>query len=372
MSSVVNGRWTTTTLDGLGRTIEVQNGTGTSPGYSIVNQTDTVYDSCGCSPLGKLKQTSLPHAPGSGAVWTTYTYDGIGRTLSVLQPDGYSTTTYSYQGNVVTVTDPAGAWKIYTSDAFGRLTQVQEPNPAGGSFYTYYTYDLLDHLTGVSMPRPTGTQTRSFVYSNTAFLQSATNPENGTVTYTYDSYNRLSDGGGCQESKESIYLRQLQPPDPGAAIRVFGRRLRGRYVCSEPMFLLRLKSIRHLDKRIWAARGGAVLRGQLQFLCIPSGTPSGCDLLQEWYSYDAAGASLSKTLQVTRGGSSGSLTASWTYDSEGRVTAVTYPTSSGASGSNYTFAYDTMGRLNTMTDTINSHTLISGMTYGRWRTKYSR
>jgi YD repeat-containing protein len=43
------------------------------------------------------------------------------------------------------------------------------------------------------MPRPTGTQTRTFNYNNTAYLQSATNPENGTVTYTYNSFtNKLA------------------------------------------------------------------------------------------------------------------------------------------------------------------------------------
>ena len=99
---------------------------------------------------------------------------------------------------MVTVTDPAGAWKKYTSDALGRLTQVEEPNPSGGSYFTTYTYDMLDHLIGVSMPRPTGTQTRTFNYIDPAtskpgvFLRSVTNPENGTVSYTYDSSNRLS------------------------------------------------------------------------------------------------------------------------------------------------------------------------------------
>jgi YD repeat-containing protein len=202
-TAVLDGRWTRTTKDGLGRTIKVENGTGatTTP---AVSQTDTAYDSCGCSPLGKLKQTSLPHAPASGAAWTTYTYDGIGRTLSVQAPDGASTTTYSYQGNLVTVTDPAGSWKKYTSDAFGRLSTVEEPNPAGGSYFTTYTYDRLDHLTNVSMPRPTGTQTRTFAYNNTAFLQSATNPENGTVTYTYDSQKRLSSVVDAKNQKKVL------------------------------------------------------------------------------------------------------------------------------------------------------------------------
>jgi uncharacterized protein RhaS with RHS repeats len=33
-------------------------------------------------------------------------------------PDG-SQTTYAYQGNQTTVTDPAGKWKQFTSDVFG-------------------------------------------------------------------------------------------------------------------------------------------------------------------------------------------------------------------------------------------------------------
>ena len=49
---------------------------------------------------------------------------------------------------------------------------------------------------------------------------------------------------------------------------------------------------------------------------------------------------------------------------------MTYPSWKGCSscstvnGSSYTYAYDTMGRLNTLTDTVNTHTLVSGMTYG--------
>jgi hypothetical protein len=40
-ASVVNGRWSRTTLDGLGRTVMVENGTGTIIGSGIVNEVDT-------------------------------------------------------------------------------------------------------------------------------------------------------------------------------------------------------------------------------------------------------------------------------------------------------------------------------------------
>jgi YD repeat-containing protein len=109
-------------------------------------------------------------------------------------PDG-SITHYSYSSNTVTVNDPAGITKTFTMDAFGNLTQVQEPDPALGKVSTNYTYDMLNHLIQVSMPRGSNTQTRTFNYlTGTTVginLLSATNPENGTVTYTYNSDNTL-------------------------------------------------------------------------------------------------------------------------------------------------------------------------------------
>src|ERR1700726_4657452 len=87
----------------------------------------------------------------------------------------------------------AGKAKTFTMDAFGNLTQVVETDPTLGQVTTNYTYDMLNHLITVSMPRGSNTQTRTFNYipSGTttvgAYLLSATNPENGTVTYTYNS-----------------------------------------------------------------------------------------------------------------------------------------------------------------------------------------
>ncbi|HEY7338162.1 MAG TPA: DUF2341 domain-containing protein, partial [Bryobacteraceae bacterium] len=130
----VNGRWTKQTLDGLGRTILTE--TGDANGTK--SQAETVYGPCGCSPVGKMIKQAVPHAPGAQPAYTAYSYDGLGRTVSVRAPDGASTTTYLYQGNTVTATDPAGAWKKFTSDALGNLVQVNEPNPAGGGGPAWY------------------------------------------------------------------------------------------------------------------------------------------------------------------------------------------------------------------------------------------
>ncbi|MCI0718594.1 MAG: hypothetical protein L0338_06410, partial [Acidobacteria bacterium] len=178
-------RWTRTTMDGLGRTIRAETGDGSGT-KSIV---DTEYEPCACSPLGKVKRVSQPYLPGtpSGSIlWTTYTYDALGRTTRADLAGGSGSTTYLYQGNATTVTDPAGKWKRYTRDVLGNLVKVEEPDPAlGANFETNYAYNVLNRLTGVTMPRPSGTQTRAFVYDSNQRVQSVSHPESGTSTFTY-------------------------------------------------------------------------------------------------------------------------------------------------------------------------------------------
>jgi YD repeat-containing protein len=183
-----------TVQDGLGRAIQSDSGTGSVSDANVVSRVLTVYGACACTPLGKVRQVSRPFNPNSETpVYTTYTYDPLGRTTSVTLPDGVSTTTYAYSGNTVTVTDPGGRWKKYTSDVFGNVIQVNEPNPAGGLDYiTYYAYNMFDKLIRVTMPRtmPGGTvvtQTRTFTYDSAQRLVSVTHPESGTTSYTYDA-----------------------------------------------------------------------------------------------------------------------------------------------------------------------------------------
>jgi RHS repeat-associated protein len=203
VTATTNNRWVKTTMDGLGRPVKMERGYGTNT-VSIV---DTVYDSCACSPVGKVKDVSQPYVSGGTVYWTTTTYDVLGRPLTVNHPDGSGTTAYLYEGNATTVTDPAGKWKKAITDAMGNLTQVIEPNPAGGTFTTDYSYDSLNRLTAVSMPRPaigggTVTQQRTFTYDPaTQRLSSAFNPESGTVNYYYQSNGFLANKVDAKDQK---------------------------------------------------------------------------------------------------------------------------------------------------------------------------
>ena len=66
-----------------------------------------------------------------------------------------------------------------------------------GAVNTDYTYDVLNHLTksacrAAAPTRPVASTTTPPGTTVTGFLQSATNPENGTVIYTYNTYNLLA------------------------------------------------------------------------------------------------------------------------------------------------------------------------------------
>ena len=370
-TSTTNGRWTKTTMDGLGRTIKVETGYSST----TLSVAETEYDSCGCSPFGKLKRTALPHAPGATPVWTTYTYDGIGRTLtaSTVGTDTQSSTNYGYQGNTVTVTDATGKWKKFTSNALGQLTQVNEPSPAGGSDYvTTYTYDTLGHLTGVSMPRPSGAQTRSFDYGTPpgGQLLSATNPENGTVTYTYNSDKTLATKTDAKNQQTQYsydsYKRVTQ-------IR------RGTYSGTFTEDTCQREDYSY-DTNPYDGSFSAYATGKLTAVQYKGGWSGGniggtatcTTTFTEMYSYVQAGAIYKKRLRITRPltqytNTNADLDVTYTYDNEGRVTATQYPSSwngsSWVAGPNLGNTFDSMGRLQKLTDLTASSDIISATSY---------
>lgn len=160
--------------DPLGRTIETRQYEGGANYIAVQTQ----YDA-----LGRAYKTSNPFRPWQSetAVWTTRAFDALGRLITATTPDSAVVTT-SYLGNAVTVTDQAGKTRKSVMDGLGRLTAVYE-DPNGLNYQTSYAYDGLDNLTSVTQ----GVQTRNFVYDSLRRLTSATNPESGTVRYTYDN-----------------------------------------------------------------------------------------------------------------------------------------------------------------------------------------
>lgn len=337
MQATTNGRFVKTYFDGIGRAIKVESGHGST----VLSIVETVYEPCACSPVGKVKKVSLPYAPGGSVLWTEYTYDGLGRTLSVIQPNGAGTTTYLYEGNTVKVTSPSGKWKKYEMDGLGRLVKVYEPRPGGGTYETSYLYNAVGKLKQVIMPRDGVTQNRYFNYDATAGtrLLSAQNPENGTVSYSYNSdgtVNYKTDAKGIKteysydQHKRVSQMRKL----PNGSTEN------------------RCERVDYFYDENGGANSGRLTRlrwgwDENNQACLIPGTtkPAG---FEEAYAYNAAGRISGKTLSYKSGlFTPFILAASWTYDNEGKVLTQTYPSRAGGPGTNRTvdFTYDTMARL---------------------------
>lgn len=195
------------TVDGLGRSHITQ--VKESPTSSTYDSTETDYDS-----LGRPSRFTLPYPGTAGQTNASVSsvevsYDALSRPGPIASSaSGYWSIGANYPQNDVYVTAgpaPTGEntkQRQMEYDALGRLTSVCEITAGtspwlGGNcaqetsrtgYWTTYTYDLNNNLTGVTQNAQSGTtQARTYVYDDLSRMTSETNPESGTTTYTYDT-----------------------------------------------------------------------------------------------------------------------------------------------------------------------------------------
>ncbi|MCS5733871.1 RHS repeat domain-containing protein [Herbiconiux daphne] len=192
-----------TLYDGLGQQIQTQ-GLGEGGGSVI---TDTGYDSAGHvwmtnNPYWTTAVTPsatqfVPLSEGNIPSKVTTTFDGAGRpATSILS--SYTVeqqrTTYSYQGADRTdTTPPAGGTPTSTfTDSLGQQTKLIQylgTSPAAtGKETTTYAYDVQGHMS--SMIDPAGNQW-SWSSDVLGHQISATDPDTGTSTTTYDNAGNI-------------------------------------------------------------------------------------------------------------------------------------------------------------------------------------
>jgi RHS repeat-associated protein len=166
---------TTKYLNGAGQVVkEEAEGAG-----NVIDIVDTIYDQ-----FGRLSLQSRPYRAGDTPHFETITYDAAGRVSQVRKPDAVTTgsgnmnpTTliqYFYNeqtrpagasnapGQTTRMVDPWGRWKWSRLNSSGKLAEVVEPNPvnSNANYQTKYSYDAFNNLIKVEQ----GDQIRQFVF----------------------------------------------------------------------------------------------------------------------------------------------------------------------------------------------------------------
>jgi YD repeat-containing protein len=152
--------------------------------YDLMGRTTSVS-----SPyLSQLNTTPNP----DNRLWTTTSFDTLGRALTMTTPDGAKAET-AYAGASTLHIDPAGKQRVVKVDALGQTAEVWEVKPADpateaisfpghpevtAGYRTGYTYDVLGNLRKVSQ----GVQRRYFAYDSLSRLIRVRVPEQGTGT----------------------------------------------------------------------------------------------------------------------------------------------------------------------------------------------
>ena len=310
--------------DGLGRLTESDQYESSSTYIS----TSQNYDA-----LGRVYQTSNPLRPGD-ANWSTkyatdHFYDALDRPTQVTTEVDNASVFTSYAGNSTTATDQTGRKRTTTTDGLGRLKSVIEDPTINGhtglNYTTVYSYDPLDDLICVNQAAAsttapcstTASGARLFTYDSFKRLTAATNPESGTINYSYDLAGNL-----------------LTKQDARTVITCFG-------VWSAPA---------NCDS---SANKGYDKLNRPVLKTYSDGTP------QVNYYYDTATNGKGRLAQIANSVSSTIISA---YDSVGHIKASSQVTSVSAGGQTSLFTYNFPSYKYNLAGDLLSETYPSGRT----------
>jgi RHS repeat-associated protein len=307
--------------------------------------------------------------PPETTVWTSTSYDRLGRPVSVTPPDGSQhQVVLSYVGDRKVVRNvwigtTAGTPVVETQvptvtvfDRLGRLRKVKERSGAGGAeVETVYSYDVGNRLKQAQTAvAGLATQTRQYLYDAAGFLLQETVPErDGSVTYS--QYDTAGNAGHVQENG-SARSRGLDYHHDAA-----GRLTTVKYANDSAI----LKELRY-----WGTDGGGTWgRGRLRSerrvrpLGSESRTAGGYQWTKE-YAYSGIGGRVSgatSTLASEDGQARAVFTESYTWTQLGDLATVGYPQAGTAPpAATVTYTYSN-GWLTGVTSA--SGALASGLTY---------
>ena len=161
----------------------------------LVKQTDFkgqsveyIYDNLG-------RKTALKYFAASSSSATeeiSFTYDDLGRTKTIVTPQGTTENTYNNRGELIQVSTPEGSINYAYDVKTGAKTRVWTLNSD-----IRYTYDAMNRLKTVEVHKRNGVElgtpeVTTYDYTKIGSRASVSLPNGITTSYQYDSLNRLT------------------------------------------------------------------------------------------------------------------------------------------------------------------------------------
>ena len=161
----------------------------------LVKQTDFkgqsvehIYDSLG----RKTAQKYFAAGSSSATEEITFTYDDLGRTKTIVTPQGTTENTYNARGELIQISTPEGSINYAYDVKTGAKTRVWTLNSD-----IRYTYDAMNRLKTVAIHKRNGVElgtpeVTTYDYTKVGSRASVSLPNGITTSYQYDSLNRLT------------------------------------------------------------------------------------------------------------------------------------------------------------------------------------
>lgn len=277
-SGAANGSYTRSYYDALGRVVrkETQGWDGSS--------TKAVYVDTEFNSLGQVSRTSQPYysdAVPSSIKWTAYRYDTLSRVVEAAFPDG-SKSTQGYQGLTTWTTNDLGQKTTETRSFSGLLTSITDANGKvlAKTFDAYGSVLTVVDSAGNLIESNYDIRGRRYRQKD---------PDMGVWTYTYNALSEIvsqADANGRTTQIGYDVLGRVQSKTSDVA-------------------------------RIWSYDSCSSGVGKL---CQVSGSNG----VSRTYSYDTLG----RTSSITSTVNGNSYVSTTSYNSDGRVDAIGYPSGS--------------------------------------------
>ena len=266
-----SGPWSKSYYDSLQR--EIKSETVGFDGTSVIAK-DTQYDS-----LGRVYRTSLPYYANQTPQWSTVTYDSLSRVLITTAPDG-SQVLMGYNGLTTTITNALNQTQTKIKNSQGQLVKVIDAQNNA----LIYQYDAIGNLVATTDPKG---NVVSLTYDLRGRKTQMVDPDMGTWTYEYNAFGELTKQTDAKSQVTTMAYDKL-----------------GRMTSRSETDLVSTWAYDNCTKGVGKLCSSTADNGYLKV-----------------NSYDNLGRGSSTTTTMDA-----AYTNSATYDANGRINTVTYPT----------------------------------------------